>query len=367
MLTPAGHRRGTLLYLFTWTLLGVAIGGATAVATDAHWLNALIFAVPGTLLYAFGAGFSAYYLCRAYPLAGRKRVNVILVHVADALILGMAWSAAFGAWNALCQWPDLAWAGIDYTRQWKVVLAGLGALLYGLLAAMNYLAAEAQRAAHAQQRELESRLAAREAELRMLRTQIDPHFLFNSLNSISALTSQNPKGAREMTLQLAGFFRLSLAVAERAAIPLAQEMQLIRHFLAVEKVRFGERLQLEEAIQPGAEDCLVPPMIIQPLVENAVKHGIAHLPDGGIIRVAARRTGSQLRIVVDNAMDDDMPVRARQEGNGIGLANVRQRLAGSHGAEAAVHWGAHDGVFTVEMILPAHAAGGQQGETCASS
>jgi len=356
MLSPTGNRRGAALYLLAWLLLGIAVGGATAAAFDAPWLNAMIFAVPATMMYGVGAGFSAYYLCRAYPLVQRSLASVVMALGASAVVSALLWSALLGGWNAWCLWFDAPWAGIAYTPPLRAALFGLGVLLYGLLAAVNYLATESERASDAQQRELQSRLAAREAELRMLRTQIDPHFLFNSLNSISALTSQNPKGAREMTLQLAGFFRLSLGVAERAAIPLAQEMQLIRHFLAVEKVRFGERLQLEEAIQPEAESCMVPPMIIQPLVENAVKHGIAGLSEGGKIRVAARHTGSQLRIVVDNAMDDEMP--APREGGGIGLANVRRRLAGSYGSEASVHWGARDGVFVVEMILPARTAGG---------
>jgi hypothetical protein len=355
----ATERRGAVLYLLVWLLLGVAVGGATAAAFDAPWLNAMVFAIPPTMLYGIGAGFSAYYLCRAFPLAERSLVGVVTALGASAVVSALLWSALLGGWNALCAWLHVAWAGLPYTPPLKAVLFGLGVLLYGLLATVNYLAVESERAAGAQQRELQSRLAAREAELRMLRTQIDPHFLFNSLNSISALTSQNPKGAREMTLQLAGFFRLSLGVAEHAAIPLAREMQLVRHFLAVEKVRFGERLQLEDAIEPDALSCLVPPMIIQPLVENAVKHGIAGLPDGGKIRVAARRAGSQLRIVVDNAMDGQTP--ARREGGGVGLANVRQRLAGSYGAEAAVHWGARDGVFVVEMTLPADTgeAGGE--------
>jgi two-component system, LytTR family, sensor histidine kinase AlgZ len=353
-------RRGAVLYLLAWLLLGVAIGGAIAAAFNAAWLNAMIFAVPATMLYGVGAGFSAYYLCRAYPLAERGLASVVTALGASAVVSALLWSALLGGWNALCVSLEVAWAGIGYTPPLKALLFGLGVLLYGLLAVINYLAAESERASSAQQRELQSRLAAREAELRMLRTQIDPHFLFNSLNSISALTSQNPQGARDMTLQLAGFFRLSLGFAQHTAIPLAQEMTLIRHFLAVEKVRFGERLELEEDIQPGADRCLVPPMIIQPLVENAVKHGIAGLPEGGKIRVAARRAGSQLRIVVDNAMDADMPSSPvpGRDGHGIGLTNVRRRLAGSYGTEAAVHWGARDGNFKVEMTLPAQAPDG---------
>lgn len=351
----SGGRRGALLYLLAWLLLGAALGGAMVAAAGIAWPNALIFAIPVMLAYAVGAGFSAYYLCRAYPLAERTAAGILLALGASATITSLLWSAACQGWNSLCMLAGVAWAGIPAAPQLPGMLFGLGLLLYGLLAAMNYAAAEFERASSAERRALEARVTAQDAELCMLRTQIDPHFLFNSLNSISALTSQDPRGAREMTLRLAGFFRASLCMEAHRKVALSQELAMIRHFLAIEKVRFGERLQLDEVIEDDAADCLVPPMIIQPLVENAVKHGVAGLMEGGWIRVTARRTGSQLRIVVENAMDPD-PVPKTVEGHGIGLANVRQRLAAAYGTEAAVHWTSRGDAFGVEMTLPAETA-----------
>jgi LytS/YehU family sensor histidine kinase len=220
---------------------------------------------------------------------------------------------------------------------------------------VHYLVIEFVRAKNAEQRELESLLMAQEAELRMLRTQIDPHFLFNSLNSISALTSQDPKAARRMTLELASFFRQSLGMEAHKKVTLGEEMVLIRHFLAIEQVRFGERLLVQEAIEAEAAACLVPPMIIQPLVENAVKHGICSLPEGGTIRVTARRSGSMLHIRVDNPVDADGPPGG-SDGHGIGLANVRQRLSGAYKHEASIHWGLTNNCFGVDITMPAQAS-----------
>lgn len=234
------------------------------------------------------------------------------------------------------------------------LMCGLGVILYGLMALAYYLAIELERVRQSERRELEARVMAQDAELRMLRTQIDPHFLFNSLNSISALTSINPAGARAMTLRLADFFRHSLGLEAHRKVTLDAEVALARHFLAIEQVRFGERLALALQVSPEAGACLLPPMILQPLVENAVKHGIGNLTEGGTVRIVAARAGSQLRLAVENDIDADLPAAP---GSGIGLANVRQRLAAAYDAEATVHWSRRDGLFRVELTLPAETTG----------
>jgi two-component system sensor histidine kinase AlgZ len=344
--------RGLALYLAIWSLIAPALGRVVALVAQSPVPNAMLFAVPGTLLFAVAAGFSAYYLCRANPLGGAKHPGLVLLALgAASAMISLVWIGALELWNLVCQSFGVWWAGIEFGAQLMALLFTLGVLLYGLLAAINYLMIEFARARNAEKRELELQLLAQDAELRMLRTQIDPHFLFNSLNSISALTSQDPKGAREMTLQLASFFRQSLGMESHRKVTLQQEMVLIRHFLAIEKVRFGERLIVEEAVETGALECCVPPMIIQPLVENAIKHGIGQLPEGGLVLVAAWRDGSQLRITVQNAIDADMP--AAREGKGIGLSNVRQRLAAAYGHEASVQWEREEGSFLVNITMPA--------------
>jgi len=343
--------RGLALYLAIWSLIAPALAKVVALITQSPVPNAMLFAIPGTLLFAVAAGFSAYYLCRANPLGGDKHMGLVLLALgAAAALISLVWIGALQLWNLVCASFGVWWAGIEFNAQLMALLFTLGVLLYGLLAVINYLMIEFVRARNAEKRELELQVLAQDAELRMLRTQIDPHFLFNSLNSISALTSQNPKAAREMTLQLASFFRQSLGMESHRKVTLEQEMVLIRHFLAIEKVRFGERLIVEEAVEKGALECCVPPMIIQPLVENAIKHGIGQLPEGGLVMVAAWREGSQLRITVHNAIDADLP---EARGNGIGLSNVRQRLAAAYGHEASVQWEREEGSFKVNITMPA--------------
>ncbi len=359
MLEISPTRRGLVIYLLVWLFLGGALAGVIHLASDTPLANAMLFAVPLNLLYAFAAGYSAYYVCRAYPLGSRRPGQITLVLTVAGVVSGFLWLSIANLWNGLCLLLGATWSGIVITPQLSVLIVVLGVLLYGFAAAVHYLVIEFVRAKNAEQRELESLLMAQEAELRMLRTQIDPHFLFNSLNSISALTSQDPKAARRMTLELASFFRQSLGMEAHKKVTLGEEMILIRHFLAIEQVRFGERLQVEEVIGADAAACLVPPMIIQPLVENAVKHGICNMPEGGTVRITARRAGSILQISVTNPVDEDMS-SIRSDGHGIGLSNVRQRLSGAYKHEAGIHWGRKDNSFGVDITMPAQTS--EQGE-----
>ncbi|MDP3668620.1 MAG: histidine kinase [Telluria sp.] len=348
---PFFTRRGAALYLLVWLLLGLILAGLIAGSGGAAWINSLLFAIPVTMMYAFVTGFSAYYLCRAYPLSEKSAVSVLAVFCITAVFAGATWSAIALALNAMWQAMTVEWAGVEMTGPLKAMMFGLGVILYGLSAAAHYLAIEFERSRLAERRGLESKLMAQDAELRMLRTQIDPHFLFNSLNSISALTSQDPALAREMTLQLADFFRHSLGLEAHKMVSLDAESKLILHFLAIEKVRFGARLRIEQDIGDTARQCLLPPMILQPLVENAVKHGVGNLLAGGTVRIGAERAGSILRVSVENDVDQDLP---QSRAKGIGLANVRQRLAAAYGHEASVHCSRQDNKFRVELSLPAH-------------
>jgi hypothetical protein len=345
-----------LLYLLAWLMLGLATSALLA-AGGAGWGASLLFAVPLAIVYANATAFSAYYVCRAYPI-GQKHPAAIVGGVGmTAACAAALWCAIGSAWAALLRAfaPEGAFFELDAAR--LVTMFALGVILYGLAAAVNYLLIEAERVRKLETQELETRLMAQDAELRMLRTQVDPHFLFNSLNSISALTSIDPGAARAMTLRLADFFRHSLGLHADRKVALERELALVRDFLAIEQVRFGERLRFESEATPEACACLVPPMLLQPLVENAVKHGIGQLIEPGLIRIRAVRAGSLLRIVVENDVDPDA---ASTRGTGVGLENVRRRLAAAYGIDASAHWSREGHLFKVELALPAETIDAKQ-------
>lgn len=362
---PAGSARaalagrgGVLLLIPAWVLVAHVLAVLTRFACDTNWSNGVLFAVPPMLLYAFACSFSTYYMCRAWPLAKRRTLPLVAVFVFGALLAGAGFTALASLWNALLLSFGLEWAGVANARPALALMFVSDVILFGLAALVHYLAIELARVRESERHALQARLMAQDAQLRMLRAQIDPHFLFNSLNSISSLTGFDPKAARAMTIKLADFFRQTLCLEADRKVSLQAELALTLDFLAIEQVRFGERLRIEHAVSNEAAACLLLPMILQPLVENAVKHGIGNLTDGGAVRIAAEKFGSQLKLTVTNDVDDVDDVdgaagRARAPGSGVGLQNVRARLAAAYGGQAALHWGRQDRQFRVELIVPA--------------
>jgi LytS/YehU family sensor histidine kinase len=215
--------------------------------------------------------------------------------------------------------------------------------------AASYLAAAFAISQEAEKRGLELQVLAREAELRALRAQIDPHFLFNSLQSISALTTMDPAAARRMCLLLADFLRDTLSLGSRERISLAEEFALAQRFLEIEQVRFGSRLKMAIDAGPETETEEVPPLVLQPLIENAVTHGIAHVLDGGVVSIHATRQMTSLVLTVDNPCDADRPAG---RGTGLGLRNVRERLESEYGPDARLRTQEADGRFVARIEIP---------------
>ena len=335
--------RRLALYLAAWTPLAALLAGLLVSTDDFTWLQAGEFVVPLAVIFAF-VSLSAWYLCQFVPLQMSRFLYMLVAGNAAAAVSSLIWS-----------WP-IAWGlatslGLEaqYLRH-RPLLFGAGFLFFDLAVAFHYLLIALESSRQAQAHEMEARIMAREAELRALKAQLDPHFLFNSLNSISALTASDPPRAREMCVLLSDFLRRSLGMGNRERIPLADELALARNFLAIQQVRFGSRLRVEEAIGEECRACLIPPLLLQPLVENAVTHGVATLVDGGSIHIQARRSGEQVAIRIENTFDRDAPGRHR---SGVGLANVRKRLEVCYGTAAKVEAGATDGRFRVEVLLPA--------------
>jgi len=195
------------------------------------------------------------------------------------------------------------------------------ALFVGINLAIAYhrLALERARAVEQMRAELA------QAELRALRAQIHPHFLFNTLNSIASLIGSQPRAAEDVTMRLADLFRYTLRASEREQSTLGQELAFLRDYLEIEHVRFGDRLKVEEDIEPGLEQALVPSLLLQPLVENAVRYAIGARAEGGVLRIGARRDANQLRLEVADdgpGFDEGAP----PSGTGFGLHAVRERL-----------------------------------------
>lgn len=251
----------------------------------------------------------------------------------------------------------LAWImdwKIPMPIQWWQVLSGLDGCWLALIA---FCAAHAMvghyGALKEEQRRLgEAELAAREAELRALRYQLHPHFLFNALNGVSALVAENrDDDARAMIAQLGTFLRATLD-GRSHEVPLAEELALTETYLSIEQARLGDRLQLQWNVGAGVLDAVVPALLLQPLVENAIRHGIAKRSVPGHIGIDIEARGDRLHLQVRND-GADVPVASSHGGDALGQSNVRERLArlypGRHRFSAMT---TASGGYDVEIEIP---------------
>ena len=334
-----------VLYLALWMIAGALLAALLTGQGGLGTRQASLLGFPLAIIYAFVC-LSAWYVARSTPLATSGLVRLIATAIGAAFISSAFWLIAARAWRSLvARWWGVTAAFSDIAP----IVFGMGLLLYLLAIAVSYIVVAFEHARAAERRELQAQVLSREAELRSLRAQIDPHFLFNSLHSISALTTIDPAAARRMTVLLGDFLRESLALGGADRIPLSRELALAEKYLAIERIRLGDRLQA--TVSPGdTGDYLVPPLLLQPIVENAVTHGIAHLVEGGLVSVAASAGAASVTIVVENPADPDRP---RKTGTGLGLSNVRSRLRALYGAAAVVHSTEENGRWRVVVMLPA--------------
>ena len=294
----------------------------------------VVAALPPSLLLGF-ISLGSRYLCRAMPLRRTGATTVIGTHIASAVL-------ASGAWI-------LVWRGSTSAPADLTPLFLLGVLLYVATVAVQYLLLEIESTREAEEAVLRYRVLAREAELRAFKAQVDPHFLFNSLNAVASLCGSRPLDAREMAQKLAEFFRLMLRVGSLERITLGEELDLVSRYLAIEKVRFGDRLTTHINVDEAATGCQVPPLLLQPLVENAVRHGIASVVEGGTININAHLVDGSLRISIENPADPD---RVDAHGEGIGLVNAAGRLNAVSDGRARLSAAEESGRFHVEIELP---------------
>ena len=306
-----------LLFVESAMAVGAMFGGGGIVA----WVERLAYlsgaALPGTLGWLVVTCACKRLIARLRPV-GQQVVGVLLGALAGV----------YGCWM-------LALVGPTQQAPW-VASAFAGALLSAVLVAALVLRSKGR---------LPAETTARLAELQ---ARIRPHFLFNSLNSAIALVREDPRRAEALLEDLSELFRHVL-VSKGDSVTLAEEVQVARHYLAIEEVRFGERLRVEWSIDPRAGSTRVPALFLQPLVENAVKHGVEPSPSGADVKVTTQKRGSVVVIKVTNTV----PAGQGRPGHGVALDNVRDRLRLLHDVQAQFQTALIDGLYQVRMEVPA--------------
>jgi hypothetical protein len=327
-----------------------------------YWILQGLAWTIATLLFAatFASVMSHSSLLGASIWTGAS--GLLLSDLWHRLIKARRWN--FGGWNwRLVAGPFLLLApvqcisvatAIHLLHQPVTSLAWLPAALIqwgGIFLFWNicYMAALALRRANRFESEaLRLEVQAKDSELRALQAQVNPHFFFNSLNSVRALIYENPENAAQMIDQLASLMRYALQSGQRDTVPLHEELEAVQSYLAIEKVRFEERLRASISVEPGLENVMIPPMSLQTLVENAVKYGVELSATGSDIRIVARRTAQANVIEIAN-MGAILPFANSTH---VGLANARKRLALAVGENASLHLSESAGWVRATLELP---------------
>ena len=350
MIHPILSKRNRLLvYWLIWLIIGLAQSLLITFSSDISvsasfsdgFFSAVIFAVIAVALW---------FPVNQFNTSRNSLLMAIFNHLIMAII-------ALGIWVFLTKFLVLAFFQDNdpYKSFWENSIyyrLGAGAFMYAVVILTYYLMISIDNIAEKNIREAKLENMLKETELMMLRSQINPHFLFNSLNSISSLTISDAERAREMVIKLSDFMRYALSRKDDRTVILQTELENLRLYLDIEKIRFGERLVLEENVQ---DECLVvrvPNMILQPLYENAIKHGVYESADVVKIKLSAKRVNGAITISISNDFD---PESIPPGGTGTGLNNVRRRLELYYGNRAWLKTIKEDSVFTAELYIPEQA------------
>jgi hypothetical protein len=297
-------------------------------------------------------------LARRFPLIERPIGRALAVHLVcglgvafahlqlDTFLLGQL------PWNAIEPTGPLGGFG-DELLVYAAIVGGWNAL-----AAYRRSRERALRAAELELQAAQLREGLASAELATLRTQLNPHFLFNTLNTIAVLMTEDVAAANRMLLRLGELLRASLASTRAQEVALRDELEFVRGYLEIEGARFQDRLDVHIDVEPAALDARVPSMLLQPLVENAIRHGIAPRVEGGTVEIRARRLPGAVELVV---RDDGLGLEAPgQPGSGVGLANTRARLAQLYGAAHRFELAdGEEGGLVVTIVIPTEGSHGR--------
>jgi two-component system, LytTR family, sensor kinase len=343
--------RFTLLYILAWVplaaLYAVVLGSQRGIGIDeALWGASWTIGVAALL------GAAAWWLSPRIRYRRAHRARFLVTHALLALAYGGLLTTAIAVSIRINASIEIYDRFMREAFGWQLIY---GVVLYGLVVGISYAVQAARRLREHEHRAARADALRIDAELRALRAQLNPHFLFNALHSITALVRVDPAGGERALEEFAALLRYVLDVnrERNEEVPLESELGFVRTYLALERLRLGDRLQVTEEIDPDALECLVLAFSLQPLVENAIRHGIAPRAGSGTLRLAANLVDDDL--VLEVADDGPGAEAARvTEAQGLGLAAVRQRLETRWGAQARMEivTAPHNG-FLVRLRMPA--------------
>jgi len=316
-----------LLITVIWSPVVICMTILVSSLTGISFSAAVILTVPPVMVELFFC-LSSWYLCKSMLPEQKNLVNIILKQSVAALTMTGIWLLLTMSYSEV----------LDFflnTKIWRVrfdqvffLFAAAGIFLYFLAALIHYLILSLEKSREAEQQALKNRLLASSAELNSLKATIHPHFLFNSLTALSTLTKTSPELAHKVCIQLSDFLRYSLVYSRKEWASVEDELEHIKSYLGIEKIRLGKRLTLDFNINEQAMAEQLPPFSLLPLVENAIKHGFQQTTESGTLTLQIEKYPNSLRILVKNPLDK---TSRTQTSPGYGLKALKQRLTNAYG------------------------------------
>lgn len=336
-----------IIYISLWAVLAIAQSFFLVYYEGFSSIIAITDSIVFSLIFAI-LGLGVYFMVRYSGNQGHGLIEQLLFYLTGAVL-------SLGLWVGLSYMiiASMNPEGFDsyhnFLQHSLLLRALIGMLVYSLMFVLFKYLRQSDELAEKNVHEVSLTGMLRDAELNMLRSQIRPHFLFNSLNSVSALTISDPEKAQEMVVKLAEFMRYSLGLSGNAFNSVKSEVHQVGLYLDIERVRFSDRMNVEIEMDENCAEIQMPALLTQPLLENAIKHGINTMTNSSLIKVTISCKDNLLQFTVTNSFDPDA---APRQGTGTGLLNIKKRLAALYGRYDLLTTSAENNVFTADLRIP---------------
>ncbi len=333
------------LYLLFWILIVALYVSLIIFGRDIDVNIIIIDTIVFNLLLS-GLGISFWFSAKYLSIENHKIFRIISNHLLEGAVLISIWLlAGYFIVSNLISDKDYYSNFFYDTLKFR---AAIGVFTYFLLTSFYYIVIYYTGFQERRIKETELKNLVTEAELRSLKFQINPHFIFNSLNSMSALTEIDPKKARQMIIKLAEFLRYTLATNDKQIVPLNEELKNIRLYLEIEKIRFEEKFDYIEEINDECSKAQIPSMLLQPLFENAIKHAVYETLDKVTLKLSCNKQDSFLKIVIQNNFEGE----SKKKGAGVGLNNIKERLKLIYQQDNLLEVKKEKNIFSVTLYIP---------------
>lgn len=341
------HFKNLLAVIGLWLILSGLVSYLLYFIQDIDMQVALVLYYPLLFIYIFFC-LSNYYICLECPMRQTSFTRLVTTQFVAVVSTVLIWLAGGHIYVLLLnEFSPGDW--LLYYQSSRMSLGIIGAILYCFWILAHYIYLMAQQHDAMQRAALEHKLLISQTELQVVKATVHPHFLYNSLNTLANLSLVEPRKIHNICLQISEFLRYSVSYSQKETATVGEELEHIQNYLGIERERFGDRLHTQFRVDESTRSEPILPLLLFPLVENSIKHGIDSCLNGGTLEIVIERDGDDLCIHIRNPFDE---LGIKQNGTNLGLDAVRKRIQAHYGDQGRVAVGRNSGIFSVHLILP---------------